>query len=255
MRGTLRTTTSSSVRTHAARIGSAPFLFPAGTIVPDSGTPPSMTNFSMSFARRPPAPGPARPAGGTPGKRNSHLLRSSRRGPADPASGSPGVARSGSGAPICKFRCSQIMAESAVPEPNVGSARRYVQTFASLSVRRRSYLTNTCSPLPRTSTLAQRALGALRLTRSFLLLEDDYDVDWEVGQDERARAPHPHRAPLRGGCAPRRAGQLPARPQACLSPVGRGASGHGRACLRRPESRWVCSRDVGAGSASRTSEH
>ena len=49
MRGTLRTSTSSSVRTLAARIGSAPFLFPAGTIVPDSGTPPSMTNFSMSF--------------------------------------------------------------------------------------------------------------------------------------------------------------------------------------------------------------
>ncbi len=54
MRGTLRTRTSSSVRTLAARIGSAPFLFPAGTIVPDSGTPPSMTNFSMSFGRRPP---------------------------------------------------------------------------------------------------------------------------------------------------------------------------------------------------------
>src|SRR3954464_269649 len=47
MRGTLRTTTSSAVRTEAARIGSAPFLFPAGTTVPRSGTPPSMTNFSM----------------------------------------------------------------------------------------------------------------------------------------------------------------------------------------------------------------
>ena len=47
IRGTLRTTTSSSVRTEAARIGRAPFLLPAGTIVPDSGAPPSMTNFSM----------------------------------------------------------------------------------------------------------------------------------------------------------------------------------------------------------------
>ena len=47
-----RTSTSSSVRTQEARIGSAPFLFPAGTIVPDSGTPPSMTNFSMSLGRR-----------------------------------------------------------------------------------------------------------------------------------------------------------------------------------------------------------
>ena len=53
MRGTLRTSTSSSVRTLAARIGSAAFLFPAGTIVPDSGTPPWMTNFSMSFGRGP----------------------------------------------------------------------------------------------------------------------------------------------------------------------------------------------------------
>jgi hypothetical protein len=69
--------------------------------------------------------------------------------------------------------------------------------------------------------LAQRALGALRVARSFLLLEDDYEVDWEVGQDERTRVSHPHRAPLRGGCAQRRAGHVPARPQACLSPLGR----------------------------------
>src|SRR5947209_8675540 len=47
IRGTLRRTTSSSVSRQAARIGSAPFLLPAGVIVPDSGTPPSITNFSM----------------------------------------------------------------------------------------------------------------------------------------------------------------------------------------------------------------
>ena len=52
MRGTLRTSTSSSVRTPAARIGNAPFLFPAGVIVPDNGAPPSMTNFSMRGRRR-----------------------------------------------------------------------------------------------------------------------------------------------------------------------------------------------------------
>ena len=53
----------------------------------------------------------------------------------------------------------------------------------------------------------------LRLARSFLLLEDDYDVDWEVDQDEPARDA-PHRAPLRGGC-----GAPPAsrdRADACL---------------------------------------
>jgi hypothetical protein len=79
------------------------------------------------------------------------------------------------------------------------------------------------SPAP-TSKLAQRALGALRVARSFLLLEDDYDVDWEVDQDERTHVPHPHRAPLRGGSASRRAGQPPTRPQVCLSPLQRGAT-------------------------------
>jgi hypothetical protein len=101
-----------------------------------------------------------------------------------------------------------------------------------------------------TSKLAQRTLGALRVARSFLLLEDDYAVDWEVGQDERARVSHPHRAALRGGCAPRRAGQLPARPQACLSPVGQAVPAHPRACIGRDDARWTCPRDAGA---SRTS--
>lgn len=75
-------------------------------------------------------------------------------------------------------------------------------------------------PTP-TTKLAQRALGALRVARSLLLLEDDYEVDWVLARDERTRVPHPHRAPLRGGCAQRRAGQVPARAQACLSPVSR----------------------------------
>jgi hypothetical protein len=101
------------------------------------------------------------------------------------------------------------------------------------------------SPAP-TSKLAQRTLGALRVARSFLLLEDDYAVDWEVGQVERARVPHPHRAALRGGCAPRRAGQLPARPQACLSPiVGPAYALHG-ARKRKTEEAWTCPHDSNA---------
>src|SRR3954471_20730757 len=52
IRGTLRTTTSSAVRADAARMGRAPFLLPAGTIVPDNGVPPSMTNFSIRGAVR-----------------------------------------------------------------------------------------------------------------------------------------------------------------------------------------------------------
>src|SRR4051812_20480543 len=47
IRGTLCRTTSSSVRRAQAMSGSAAFLLPAGTRVPDSGTPPWMTNFSI----------------------------------------------------------------------------------------------------------------------------------------------------------------------------------------------------------------
>jgi hypothetical protein len=92
-------------------------------------------------------------------------------------------------------------------------------------------------PPPPKNKLAQRALGALRVARSFLLLEDDYEVDWEVGQDERTAVPHPHRAPLRGGCAQRRAGLVPARPQACLSPVGRDLYASHAARARRAENK------------------
>ncbi len=66
MRGTFERTTSSSVSRQAAMSGRAPFLLPAGTIVPDSGTPPSMMNFSM--VRGLPRPG------ATPGLRRSARL-------------------------------------------------------------------------------------------------------------------------------------------------------------------------------------
>jgi hypothetical protein len=74
-------------------------------------------------------------------------------------------------------------------------------------------------PSTRTSTLAQRALGALRLTRSFLLLEDDREVDWEVDQDARGPALHPHRVALRGRLSPRRPGEPLKRPHVCLCPL------------------------------------
>jgi hypothetical protein len=80
------------------------------------------------------------------------------------------------------------------------------------------------------SALAQRTLGALRLTRSFLLLEDDYDVDWEVDLDEPLTQPiHPHRVSLRGPgsrsrrLAKRRPGQIEPTRHHCLSPVGKPA--------------------------------
>ncbi len=79
---------------------------------------------------------------------------------------------------------------------------------------------------PRTSTLAQRVARCRSAsTRSFLLLEDDYDVDWEVDRDERCGG----HASAPGGAAralgPRRAGQPPSTPQVVpRRPVGERAS-------------------------------
>ena len=83
---------------------------------------------------------------------------------------------------------------------------------------------------------AQRALGALGTARSFLLLEDDTQLDWEVDWERRADRPHPHRTPLRGRFVRRRAGQPEAARQVCMTPVG-GLPGWARAqaCVaRRP---------------------
>jgi hypothetical protein len=95
--------------------------------------------------------------------------------------------------------------------------------------------------LSRTSKLGQRALDALGLVRSFLLLEDDYDVDWEVDQEEPIEVDHPHRAALRADAiatriAHRRPGQLEHRPQACLSPVSRHVPARGRSSVRHADS-------------------
>jgi hypothetical protein len=71
----------------------------------------------------------------------------------------------------------------------------------------------------RTSPLAQQTLRALRLARSFLLLEDDYEVDWEVDQDEPIPPSHPHSKPLRSRTPARRPGGSEPAWQLCLSPV------------------------------------
>ena len=77
-------------------------------------------------------------------------------------------------------------------------------------------------PLSRTSTLARHTLGALRLARSFLLLEDDYDVDWEVDWNEPSEPVHPHRVPLRRRYEGRRPGLPAPVEQLCISPVSNG---------------------------------
>ena len=57
-------------------------------------------------------------------------------------------------------------------------------------------------------------MSALRLVRSFLLLEDDYEDDWEVSQGE-----HPHRRRARLERHQRRPGALAARAQVCSCPL------------------------------------
>jgi hypothetical protein len=96
-----------------------------------------------------------------------------------------------------------------------------------------------------TPPLARRLLGALEVIRSFLLLEDDYDVDWEVDQDEpieshtrgsrlsardvTGHGNHPHRMALRSRLDVRRPGVPVPREQVCLCPV----SGRARAGVTR----------------------
>src|SRR4051794_14481337 len=53
IRGMLRSTTSSEVKSAAASTGRAAFLLPAGTTVPERGYPPSMRNFSIAAASVP----------------------------------------------------------------------------------------------------------------------------------------------------------------------------------------------------------
>jgi hypothetical protein len=80
---------------------------------------------------------------------------------------------------------------------------------------------------PRTPAkrFAQRALDALAPVRSFLLLEDDSDVDWEVDGEELTLHCHPHRRPLRGRFAARRPGQAQPSAQVCITPVRPAAQG------------------------------
>ncbi len=72
----------------------------------------------------------------------------------------------------------------------------------------------------RRTPLAQRALGALDLARSFLLLEDDYAVDWEVDRGRAVRQDLTRTGSrCAGGTQTRRPGTVPAARQECISPT------------------------------------
>lgn len=122
-----------------------------------------------------------------------------------------------------------------------GFTRSYPDAYvcSHASVREPAYGYEHMFPRRTPSPLTRRARTALSLARSFLLLEDDYDIDWEVDQDEtgrdrskidgisdrpargRASVDHPHRAVLRGRPARVRAGQPAPAPHVCMSPVER----------------------------------
>lgn len=80
------------------------------------------------------------------------------------------------------------------------------------------------------SPLARRLFGTLHLIRSFLLLEDGYEVDWEVDRHECEKSPgsglenpdrgvHPHRPALQSRLGARRPGAGAPREQVCLCPL------------------------------------
>ena len=251
MRGTLRTTTSSSVRTAQARIGSAPFLFPAGSNVPDNGAPPSMTNFSMGFLRdrRPTIGASARPAASvtaistgevrapTPRTCSASRRRASRAPVAHPMRRPTRPAPHG--ATLRHTPAARPSSPSARPKlqdplhSKRGAHRTtkpfrspppvVVRTFASIRPTATLLYEHVFCSLA-TSTLAQRTRGALALTRAFLLLEDDDPVDWEVDREDRGIIAEPpwaraHRTPLRERRAARRPGQPRQRPQVCVCPI------------------------------------
>jgi len=96
------------------------------------------------------------------------------------------------------------------------------------------------------------------VTRSFLMLEGDYDVDWEVDLNEHSHATHPHRVPLSGHRRgrTRRPGAPQARPaQHCLSPVGRAPAYSRLAPAGGPGGRRGHSRDARRGGAGRAQRH
>jgi hypothetical protein len=107
-------------------------------------------------------------------------------------------------------------------------------------------------PTARTPKLAQHALGALRVARSFLLLEDDREVDWEVDKDEPTPPPHPHRGQLRRRRVERRPGTPVPTYHVCLSPVERRGTLHARAHATRAQESGgsARARGVSAGAAS-----
>ncbi|HEV3047873.1 MAG TPA: hypothetical protein VGY13_10990 [Solirubrobacteraceae bacterium] len=106
---------------------------------------------------------------------------------------------------------------------------------------------------PLRTKLAQRTFAALRLARSFLLLEDDNTaVDWEVDEDEPIRQAHAHRAPLRSRRPARRPGAPAPTCHVCLCPVERRGTLSSRASARRtPATGGSAGGSAGAGAPER----
>jgi hypothetical protein len=107
-------------------------------------------------------------------------------------------------------------------------------------------------PSPNASPTSRRLTNALRLARAFLLLEDEYEVDWELDrvdwevdrqepcatcsrrksedrpawEEPAVRREHPHRVAARVQPRPRRPGVPTPPDHLCLSPVTRRGLNH-----------------------------
>src|SRR5437879_4764460 len=96
--------------------------------------------------------------------------------------------------------------------------RRYVQVFVSIRPLPLVAYEH-MFPRPLHPTTAQCTRSALALVRSFLLLEDDVRVDWEVDWNEPTAHPHAHRVTLRGRARARRPGTVLPAAHVCICPV------------------------------------
>ncbi len=204
-----------------ARIGRAPFLFPAAAIVPDSGAPPSMTNFSMSLGRRRWATiGPLTPRSESLTAMFSRQVRSLRPGTCKARESGHPPNPPGHGDAGCNIACSLESIHPALASrfSRAGSMGTDVRRT---SVRDRSYLTNTCSHhcghhhLP--SGRSERSIWPARSSCSRTTT-----TSTEVDRDEPSVPDHPHRVPLRRRSISRRGGSPGPVDHMCLSPVSNG---------------------------------
>ena len=168
-----------------------------------------------------------------------HVDRPAWRGFVDRSAGSSRNFRCSSSRPDLALECEHSgivpgcvrMFVGFRPQVHVQYEHMFPRTTQHPLTRRARWPKRGLAPKARVPRLRSIFARPLSLARSFLLLEDDYDVDWEVDQDESGRGdtrgrgdaatePHPHRSPLPPGDALPRTSR-PAGPGVTLLCVAR----------------------------------